>query len=73
VVKWLKDFRADPVTFTFHGGEPLLAEGSVDQKAAFALQTNLWKMTPELAQILAEYNILIGSNIDGPEETLFAS
>jgi uncharacterized protein len=81
VVKWLKDFRDDPVTFTFHGGEPLLAgadffrealpllaEGSVDQKAAFALQTNLWKMTPELAQILAEYNIPIGSSIDGPKE-----
>jgi len=24
-VAWLKDFRSDPVTFTFHGGEPLLA------------------------------------------------
>jgi uncharacterized protein len=26
IVAWLKDFRSDPVTFTFHGGEPLLAE-----------------------------------------------
>ena len=25
VVAWLKDFRTDPITFTFHGGEPLLA------------------------------------------------
>lgn len=25
VVKWLKDFRDDTVTITFHGGEPLLA------------------------------------------------
>lgn len=25
IVAWLKDFRNDPVTFTFHGGEPLLA------------------------------------------------
>ena len=24
-VEWLKDFRNEPVTFTFHGGEPLLA------------------------------------------------
>ncbi len=25
VVAWLKNFREDRVTFTFHGGEPLLA------------------------------------------------
>ena len=81
VVKWLKNFRTEPVTFTFHGGEPLLAgpdfyrkalallaEGLAHQKIAFALQTNLWKMTPELAQILAEYNIPIGSSLDGPKE-----
>ncbi|MCX9015361.1 MAG: TIGR04083 family peptide-modifying radical SAM enzyme [Candidatus Methanoperedens sp.] len=81
VVEWLKNFRDEPVTFTFHGGEPLLAgadfyrealpllaEGSRNQKAAFAMQSNLWKMTPEIAQILAEYNIPIGSSLDGPEE-----
>ena len=77
VVKWLKDFRDDPVTFTFHGGEPLLAGADFYREAlplladltpAFALQTNLWKMTPELARILAEYNIPIGSSLDGPEE-----
>jgi uncharacterized protein len=81
VVKWLRNFRDDPVTFTFHGGEPLLAgadfyrealpllaKGLSHQKLAFALQTNLWKLTPELAQILAEYNIPIGSSLDGPQE-----
>lgn len=81
VVKWLKDFRNEPVTFTFHGGEPLLAgadfyrealpllaQGLSHMKPAFALQTNLWRMTPELAQILAEYDIPIGSSLDGPEE-----
>jgi len=81
VVKWLKTFRKDPVTFTFHGGEPLLAgadfyrqalpllaQGLSHMKPAFALQTNLWKMTPEIAKILAEYNIPIGSSLDGPEE-----
>jgi uncharacterized protein len=25
IVSWLKEFRKDRVTFTFHGGEPLLA------------------------------------------------
>src|SRR3970282_635248 len=68
VVEWLRDFRDDPVTFTFHGGEALLAEGLSNLSPAFALQTNLWKMTPELAGILAEYDIPIGSSLDGPEE-----
>jgi len=81
VVEWLKNFRDEPVTFTFHGGEPLLAgadfyrqalpllSGGLNHlKIAFALQTNLWKMTPELAQILAEYGIPIGSSLDGPQE-----
>ncbi|NYT02425.1 MAG: TIGR04083 family peptide-modifying radical SAM enzyme [Methanosarcinales archaeon] len=81
VVEWLKNFRDEPVTFTFHGGEPLLAgadfyrqalpllsQGLGHLKIAFALQTNLWKMTPELAEILAEYGIPIGSSLDGPKE-----
>jgi uncharacterized protein len=81
VVEWLKIFRGDSVTFTFHGGEPLLAgagfyrealpllvEGLSPRKIAFAIQTNLWKMTPEIAEIFAEYNIPIGSSLDGPKE-----
>ncbi len=81
VVKWLKGFRDEPVTFTFHGGEPLLAgadfyrealpllaHGLSHLKPAFALQTNLWRMTPEIAEILVEYDIPIGSSLDGPEE-----
>ncbi|MGC9514392.1 TIGR04083 family peptide-modifying radical SAM enzyme [Methanocrinis sp.] len=81
IVGWLKVFRDDPVTFTFHGGEPLLAgadfyretlslltEGLSHLKIAFALQTNLWKMTPEIASVLAEYQIPIGSSLDGPKE-----
>jgi len=81
IVAWLKDFRLDPVTFTFHGGEPLLAGADFYRQALpmltdelthlepnFALQTNLWKLTPELADVLAEYNIPIGSSLDGPQE-----
>lgn len=80
-VEWLKNFRNDPVTFTFHGGEPLLAGADFYRKALpmlsddlshlepnFALQTNLWRMTPELAEVLAEHKIPIGSSLDGPEE-----
>ncbi len=81
VVEWLKDSRHERITFTFHGGEPLLAgadfyrqalpllsEGLRHMNPEFALQTNLWRMTPELAEILAEYNVPIGSSIDGPKE-----
>lgn len=81
VVEWLKGFRGDSVTFTFHGGEPLLAgadfyrealpllaEGLSSRRIAFAIQTNLWKLTPEIAEIFAEYNIPIGSSLDGPQE-----
>jgi uncharacterized protein len=81
VVAWLKNFRNDRVTFTFHGGEPLLAgadfyrqalpllsEGLSHLKPEFALQSNLWRLTPELAQILAQYHVPIGSSIDGPQE-----
>jgi uncharacterized protein len=81
VVEWLRDFRDDRITFTFHGGEPLLAgadfyrnalpmlsEGLAHMNPEFAMQSNLWRLTPELARILAEYHIPIGSSIDGPEE-----
>jgi uncharacterized protein len=81
IVAWLNDFRDDRVTFTFHGGEPLLAgadfyrqalpllsEGLSHLNPEFAMQTNLWLMTPEIAEILAAYHVPIGSSIDGPEE-----
>ena len=81
VVKWLKNFRREPVTFTFHGGEPLLAgydfyrkalpmltEGLSHLKPALALQSNLWNLTDEMAELFHEYNIPIGSSIDGPQE-----
>jgi len=80
-VEWLKDFRQEPVTFTFHGGEPLLAgydfykealplltQGLKKLKPALALQTNLWLLTPEMAQLFRNYEIPIGSSIDGPPE-----
>jgi uncharacterized protein len=78
-ISWLKGFRSDPVTITFHGGEPLLAGPEFYREAlplitkeligntpSFAIQTNLWKMTDEIADIFASYNIPIGSSIDGP-------
>ena len=81
IVAWLKGVRRDRVTFTFHGGEPLLAGPDFYREALpllagglpelspdFAMQTNLWRMTPEIAGILAEYRVPLGSSIDGPED-----
>jgi uncharacterized protein len=81
VATWLQDAWDGPVTFTFHGGEPLLAgydffsyalpllaERFSEVQAEFAIQTNLWLMTPELAELFAAYHIPIGSSIDGPED-----
>lgn len=81
IVRWLKPLEDQRVTFTFHGGEPLLAGAEFYRKALkkiseelphlspeFAIQTNLWLMDDELAEIFAEYRVPIGSSIDGPEE-----
>ena len=81
MVSWLMEFRNEPATFTFHGGEPLLAgyefyrdtlklisERLSFLKPAFAIQTNLWLMTDEMAELFAEYSIPIGSSLDGPRE-----
>jgi len=80
IVEWLKGVDKEQVTFTFHGGEPLLAgadfyrtvlpmlaEGLARMHPEFAMQTNLWRMNPEIADVLAAYHVPIGSSIDGPE------
>ncbi|HJK48532.1 MAG TPA: radical SAM protein, partial [Methanocorpusculum sp.] len=66
IVRWLEPLEDQRVTFTFHGGEPLLAGPEfyryilpkISSRLAhlspeFAMQTNLWLMTDELAEILA--------------------
>ncbi|MDO5845865.1 MAG: TIGR04083 family peptide-modifying radical SAM enzyme [Methanocorpusculum sp.] len=81
IVEWLKPLDRERVTFTFHGGEPLLAgakfyksvlpmiaDGLSHLNPEFAMQTNLWLMDDELAEILAEYRVPLGSSIDGPKE-----
>ncbi len=80
IAEWLKDYQQNQITITFHGGEPLLAGADFYRQAlpilsenlahltpTFALQSNLWLLTPEMAKIFAEYRIPIGSSIDGPE------
>ncbi len=81
--EWIQSLNLEgyQATVTFHGGEPLLAgadfyrqslpilaEGLKDLNPVFAIQTNLWRMTPEIARILAEYKIPVGSSLDGPKD-----
>lgn len=79
--EWLSEFRDDDVHFTFHGGEPLLAgeefykqalpllqEDERHKTEGFSLQSNIWLLTEELAELFAKYNINISTSIDGPEE-----
>lgn len=81
IIEWLKDFKTEPVTFTFHGGEPLLAgydfyEYALDKIStqldhlypAYAIQTNLWLMDDKLASLFKKYEVPIGSSLDGPKE-----
>lgn len=79
--EWLKNFRDDDVHFTFHGGEPLLAGEEFYKQAlpllkndenhkteGFSLQSNLWLLTENLAELFNQYNVNISTSIDGPEE-----
>ena len=81
LIDWLKDFKNEATTFTFHGGEPLLAgydyyEYTLDRIAndldflypAYAIQTNLWLMDDEIASLFKKYEIPIGSSLDGPKK-----
>ncbi|MDM7912935.1 MAG: radical SAM protein, partial [Methanotrichaceae archaeon] len=49
IIEWLKTFRNDPVTFTFHGGEPLLAGADFYRKALPMLSEGLKHLEPNFA------------------------
>ncbi|MDV0443712.1 TIGR04083 family peptide-modifying radical SAM enzyme [Methanorbis rubei] len=81
IVRWLEPLQDQRVTFTFHGGEPLLAGPEFYREVLpmiekrlphlspeFAMQTNLWLMTDELAEILSSHHVPLGSSIDGPKD-----
>ena len=78
---WIASLNDNPVTVTFHGGEPLLAgsefyeaalpmieEGLGPRSVAFAMQSNLWLLDDRLAAVLAAHNVPIGTSLDGPPE-----
>ncbi|MBI9044099.1 MAG: TIGR04083 family peptide-modifying radical SAM enzyme [Anaerolineaceae bacterium] len=70
-----------PLDILFHGGEPLMAgkefysqalpqiyEGLPHLKLSIGMQSNLWLMDDEIAELFRQYNVDIGTSLDGPEE-----
>lgn len=68
------------VNVTFHGGEPLMAGLPIweealkgitrafpDKKIRFNIQSNLWNLTEDFCRLFKEYNVSIGTSLDGPE------
>ena len=70
-----KDFR-----ITFHGGEPLLAgkdfyrwilpeiRGRFSLRAHLGIQSNLWAMDEEFADLFVHYRVHAGTSADGPRD-----
>jgi uncharacterized protein len=82
VVAWQRSLgRGDQaLEITFHGGEPLvpgaeyyrmvlplLRQGLAPRRVRFAMQSNLWLLTDELAELLREQGVSLGTSLDGPE------
>jgi uncharacterized protein len=67
-------------TITFHGGEPLLAgykyykhilpniKERLNGNVSLGIQSNLFNISNELVSLFKEYNVGIGTSLDGPEE-----
>jgi len=64
----------------FHGGEPLAAgiefyrlalpilkKEFSTRSLRFNIQSNLWLLTDEFCELFQEYNVSVGSSLDGPE------
>lgn len=69
------------VRFTFHGGEPLLMGKEFMRKALelfnsietpfrkrISIQSNLWLLDEDFCRLFKEYEVFVGTSLDGPEE-----
>lgn len=82
IVNWQNSIKTNtPLDITFHGGEPLLPgysfykmalpilkEGLAPRKVSFAMQSNLWLLDEKLCELFKEYNVSLGTSLDGPEK-----
>lgn len=80
IIDALHDLGLGFYSVCFHGGEPLLGFPAVsetvcyakdrypDTEFRFSMQSNLVRMTPEIAQWCAEHGVSVGFSIDGVPE-----
>lgn len=82
IIHWQRSISdGNKIEITFHGGEPLvpgadfykmalplLREHLAPNKASFAMQSNLWLLTDKLCELFKEYEVSLGTSLDGPEE-----
>ena len=83
-IEWAQTLRngePERLTVLFHGGEPLvpgigfyrealpLLRGAFGKRdVGLGIQSNLHQLTEELAELLAENHVSIGTSLDGPQE-----
>lgn len=82
VVRWVRAVdEGREIEITFHGGEPLLPgirfykmalpllrDGLAPRCVRFAVQSNLWLLTDDLCRLFRQYDVSLGTSLDGPEE-----
>ncbi len=82
VVRWARAVdEGQEIEITFHGGEPLLPgsqfyemalpllrDGLAPRCVRFAVQSNLWRLTDDLCRLFRQYNVALGTSLDGPED-----
>ncbi len=82
VARWQQRWGGtEALEITFHGGEPLLPgapfyrqalpllrEGLAPLPVKFAAQSNLWFLSDDLCELFGEYQVDLGTSLDGPEE-----
>lgn len=79
--KTVAKIKQKKVKVTFHGGEPLTAgydyfdkilsglkscSSTVDVE--IGIQSNLWLFDDEIGRLFREYNVAVGTSLDGPKE-----
>lgn len=81
IVSWQVALNnCEPRDITFHGGEPLvpgvpfysmalplLRKGLAPCPVRLSVQSNLWLLTDELCELFREYEVSLGTSLDGPE------
>jgi uncharacterized protein len=80
IVAWQSNSEGR-LSLTFHGGEPLAAgvgfyrqalpllqRGLAARQPRFSMQSNLWLLDAEIADLLSEYGVSLGTSLDGPED-----